>query len=196
MYKAASLRSRISGKTKGKTHAFISQTGHIPHLFLDTSSLQAGIQKQDRVYLNNQAFRGVFLVLAFISHRAPLFTIMLKPPSWPLPASLLSSPTASEPPLPQPCHSLCTILNTCPAPSCSLWKPICAVKLPTYKDHPLLSGSHSLLVFSRFKSVDFSGVAAPLCSFPQESEPLHLAGLFKDKVFLGNKRLLLFAQQN
>lgn len=34
------------------------------------------------------------------------------------------------------------------------------------------------------------------CSFQQESEPLHLPRLFKDKVFLGSKRLLLFAQQN
>lgn len=165
------------------------QTEHITCLFPDMSSLKAEIQEQVRIYLNNQVFRGVHLVHAFISCWVPLSMIRWNL-SWPLPTFLLFPPTASVPLLPQPCHSLCTALNTCPAPSCSLWKSICAVKLPTYCDHKLLSRSHSLLVFYQLKSADFSGVASPLAR-GQELEPLHLAGLFKDEFFLGNERLLL-----
>lgn len=112
---------------------------------------------------------------------------MLKPLSWPLPMSLLSPPTASVPPLTQPCHPLCTELIICPAPSCSLWKPICAVKLPTYIDHILLSGSHSLLVFYQFKSVDFRDVASPLAAFSKSQNHCICPGCSRIKSSWGTR---------
>lgn len=101
-----------------------SDTERVPHLCLDMWLLKARIQKQVRIYLNNRAFRGVFLVLAFLSRWAPLFMIR-----WNLLLDL--SPCPCFPlPLP-PCllslgpAALCTTPDTCPAPSCSPRKPIC-----------------------------------------------------------------------
>lgn len=151
------------------------------------SSLKAGIQKQVRVYLNNRAFRGGFLVLASVSHKAPLFMIR-----WNFLLDLFPHPCFAFPPplcllsLSPATHSALRS-NMCPAPSCSLWKPICAVKFPTYNDHTLLSGSHSLLVFYQFKSVDFSGVASPLAAFGKSQNLCIWPGCSRIKSSQGTK---------
>lgn len=116
------------------------------------------------------------------------------PSSWYAETSSLTSPHVPAfpshclcAPLTQPCHPLCTTPNICPAPSCSLWKPICAVKLPTYNDHTLLSGSHSLLVFYQFKSVDFTGVASPLAAFGKSQNLCIWPGCSRIKSSWGTK---------
>lgn len=126
----------------------------IPRCFLDMSLLRVGIQKQARIYLNNEAFRRAFLSLLVSPNQHPT--------SWYAETSFSTSPhVPAFPPTASACLHHAPL---CQGPFCSLCKPICAVKLPTYKDHTMLSGSHSLLVLYQFKSVGFCGAASPLAA--------------------------------
>lgn len=147
------------------------------------SSLKSGIQKNVTIFSNNQVFRGVFLVHAFISCWAPLFMIC-----WNLFLDLSACPCFS---LPLPLSLLSLSPATLSALNSSYAQP-----LPAPSENPSVlwnspptRTTYCCLdpLFSQFKSVDFRGVASPLAAFSKSQNCCICPGCSRIKCSWGTR---------